>query len=115
MSGVFEAKFTISGLDDLQKELSKRTDLTPFKTALKTNTALLQRDTQRTVPIDTGTLMRSIMMRISADGMTGTVVPEAEYAGYVEYGTRFMDAQPYLRPTFDKYAQKFISDLNRLL
>lgn len=66
-------------------------------------------------PIDTGTLMRSITMGTDSDGLTATVTPAAEYAAYVEYGTRFMAAQPYLRPAFEAVKPQFIAGLKKLM
>lgn len=53
------------------------------------------------VPIDSGELLASIEARMEAGerGQAGfEVVAEADYGGFVEYGTMYMDAEPYLRP-----------------
>jgi HK97 gp10 family phage protein len=63
----------------------------------------------------TGHLKRSIGLEISANGLTATVEPTADYAAYVEYGTRFMDAQPYLKPAYTEQLAKFKSDLSKLV
>jgi HK97 gp10 family phage protein len=55
-------------------------------------------------PVDTGRLRASIMATRGKDG-TGPFVDigtNVEYAGYVEFGTRFQVAQPYLRPAIAK-------------
>lgn len=77
------------------------------------------------VPIDTGALQRSIRVErlaklarniyytgIRAGGYirnpkTNRLV---DYAGYVEYGTRFQRPQPYLRPAHE-YAMKRLPDI----
>jgi HK97 gp10 family phage protein len=51
------------------------------------------------VPIDTGFLQSSIYA--SVDGMQLELGATADYASFVEFGTRFMSAQPFLRPAFD--------------
>ena len=52
------------------------------------------------VPVDSGRLKNSITSKIMQEkAFIGTNV---EYAPHVEYGTRFMRAQPYLRPAIDK-------------
>ena len=43
------------------------------------------------------------------------VEPTAEYAPYVEFGTRFMNAQPYLKPAFKKQSKQFRKDMNELV
>jgi HK97 gp10 family phage protein len=48
-------------------------------------------------PVDTGNLMNSIAADKVRD-MTWRVTANAEYAIYVELGTRRMDAVPYLEP-----------------
>lgn len=48
------------------------------------------------VPVDTGTLRDSIQEH--AEGVSVT----APYAGFVEYGTAYVPAQPYLRPAADE-------------
>ena len=55
------------------------------------------------VPIDTGFLYNSGYTEIEETdtGAIGTVGFSADYAGYVEFGTRKMEAQPYLRPALD--------------
>lgn len=47
-------------------------------------------------PVDTGNLRASINKQVS--GNTCTVGTNCEYAGYVEFGTYKMAAQPYLVP-----------------
>lgn len=53
-------------------------------------------DAKRRVPVDTGELRDSIGKR--REGIGWLVEATAEYAGFVEYGTRHMAAQPYLTP-----------------
>jgi hypothetical protein len=39
------------------------------------------------------------------------VVSEAEYSGYVDQGTRYMDAQPFFQETVEEYQQSFAQEL----
>jgi HK97 gp10 family phage protein len=51
-------------------------------------------------PVDSGNLRSSITTEVKDEEViVGTNV---EYAPYVEYGTKRMRAQPYLRPALDK-------------
>ncbi len=54
---------------------------------------------KRNCPVDTGNLQASITPVIEswAAGYVGT---NSEYAPYVEYGTRYALAQPFLEPAF---------------
>ena len=51
-------------------------------------------------PVDTGRLRASIQMESGRDGLGPwvTIGTNVEYAPYVEFGTRYMAPQPYLRP-----------------
>lgn len=57
----------------------------------------------------TGTLRRSISPSIHNGGAVGRVAPHTDYAAYVELGTRFMEAQPYLKPAVDEIKDDFIA------
>lgn len=59
---------------------------------------LLAMSRQR-VPVKTGHLKNNSFVQMG--DLEGRVVYAADYAFYVEGGTRKMDAQPYLRPAFD--------------
>lgn len=63
----------------------------------------------------TGTTKRSIHMTIKDAGFAVSVEPTTSYAKYVEYGTRFMAAQPFVRPAFEEVKPKFLHDLQRLI
>ena len=48
-------------------------------------------------------------------GMTANVGPTTNYAMYVEYGTRYMKAEPAVRPAFDAQVPIFKSDMDKLM
>ncbi len=75
----------------------------------------LQAKAQRNAPIDTGNLKRSIGLEINDSGLTAESEATAAYAGYVEYGTRFMNAQPYMKPAFEEQKIKFRNDMKKLM
>lgn len=62
-----------------------------------------------------GNLKRSIRMEIRDGGYTAAVGPHEEYAEYVEYGTRHMEAQPYIKPAYDAQKPQFKSDLKKAM
>ena len=82
---------------------------------VKANTSELQQKEMRTVPVDTGFLKRSITLTMKDNGLTGVVEPTADYASYIEYGTRFMAAQPYVRPSYDEQLTQFIKDMEKFV
>ena len=108
------ADINIVGLKELEKQLKKNVSLNDVKKVVKQNGSELQRNAIRKVAVDTGTLKRSIGIELSNGGMTATVEATAEYAEYVELGTRFMKAQPYIRPALEEQGSQFKSDMKKL-
>lgn len=64
----------------------------------------VQNEARILCPVDTGRLRSSIQMVEGQDGrgVYVTVGTNVEYAAFVEFGTRFMAAQPYMRPALAK-------------
>lgn len=116
----------IDGFDKLEAKLKRNTDLGAVRAVVRKNGADLQTKAQKNAPVGTpqstgipryvgGTLKRSVELDITDGGLTVEVEPTADYAAYVEYGTRFMEAQPYLKPAYDEQKKKFVKDLNELV
>lgn len=105
----------IVGMEKLQKKLKKNVQMDDVKRVVRHNGAEMQTKAQQNAPVDTGTLKRSIGLEIIDSGMSAEVEPTAEYAPYVELGTRFMEAQPYLKPAFDEQKEKFKKDMKKLV
>lgn len=105
----------IVGMEKLQKKLKKNVNMEDVKRVVRHNGAEMQEKAQRNAPVDTGTLKRSIGLEITDGDMSAEVEPTAEYAPYVELGTRFMEAQPYLKPAFDEQKEKFKKDMKKLV
>ncbi len=99
-------KVKIVGVEKLQKKLRKNVDMEEVKKVVRHNGAEMQAKVQRNAPIDTGNLRRSVGLEIRDNGLTAESEATAEYAGYVEYGTRYMKAQPYMRPAFEEQKDK---------
>lgn len=51
--------------------------------------------------VETGHLEHSIGVTFEDNGLTAVVGPTVDYARYVEFGTRDMDAEPFMRPAAD--------------
>lgn len=105
----------VVGIEKLQKKLKKNVQMDDVKRVVRHNGAEMQTKAQQNAPVDTGTLKRSIGLEITDSGMTAEVRPTADYAPYVELGTRFMEAQPYLKPAFDDQKEKFKRDMKKLV
>lgn len=62
-------------------------------------------EAQALVPVDTGYLRSTI--NAGTDGYNCYAEATAHYAEYVEYGTSYMEAQPYFEPALEKAMQAF--------
>lgn len=120
------ARVRIDGFDKLEAKLKRNMDLGAVRTVVRKNGADLQTKAQKNAPVGTpqstgipgyvgGKLKQSIGLDITDGGLTAEVEPTADYAAYVEYGTRFMEAQPYLKPAYDEQKKKFVKGLNELV
>ena len=113
------AKIKIEGLDKLQRKLAKDITMEDVKRVVRKNGADLQQkiveNANFTQGYQTGTTKRSVTLDITDGGFTAEAGPTTEYAPYVEYGTRFMDAQPFVRPALEEQLPEFKSDMKKLV
>lgn len=113
------ARIKVDGLEELQKILKKNITMDDVKRAVERNGKALQRNMQSKADFrmgyQTGQTKRSIGIEILDGGMTAEVGPETDYAPYVEYGTRFMEAQPFVRPAEQDQREKFKRDMQKLV
>jgi len=103
----------VEGLEELSKALQKypREWQTIAKQSLGPGMALLESESKKEAPVDTGALRSSIGSEIMGglgSEVVGKVGSNIEYASYQEYGTRYQPGKPYLRPTLEKYRDKVI-------
>lgn len=110
-------KFT--GAAELVGALKSRTSLNDVKRTVKLNGSELETGMKRNASFtrgyQTGTTKRSIGLGMLDGGFTAKVAPTTHYSLYLEVGTRFMSAQPFVRPSFLKQRVKFINDMKRLM
>lgn len=113
------AKIKIEGLDKLQKKLAKDVTMNDVKRTVKKNGAQLQSKIQEkaefTKGYQTGATHNSVGIEITDGGFTAESGPTTEYSPYIEYGTRFMDAQPFVQPALEEQSAKFKSDMQKLV
>jgi HK97 gp10 family phage protein len=75
--------------------------LQEIATALQDAASTIVNDAQANAPVKTGNLRDNIQISETSD--TGiTILSNADYSGFVEFGTRYMDAQPFFQPAFDR-------------
>lgn len=87
-------------------ERTKHIDMDAFARKLASYTvaeaaAAIEGKAANLAPVDSGNL-RNSMYRKDISDMRVEVGNTADYAVYVEFGTRFMGAQPYLIPAVDE-------------
>lgn len=112
------AKIKIEGLDKLEKALKENVTLNDVKKVVRHNGAELQQKIQSNADFkmgyQTGTTKRSVGLEITDGGFTAESGPTTEYAPYVNWGTRFMDAQPFVTDAFNDQVKKFEKDMQAL-
>ena len=106
-------KITLSGIDSLLKALSGAEVKGKVGKVVKKHGAAMHKAALRNVPVDTGHLKRSITIEILDGGMTAKVQEHADYGIYVEMGTRYMGAQPYMKPALNSVEGAFVADLRK--
>lgn len=108
----------VKGLDKLEKALKDNVTLDDVKKVVQHNGSQLQKRMQNNADFkkgyQTGETKRSIGLEMKDGGFTAEVGPETEYSPYLEYGTRFMDAQPFIKPAHDEQKEKFKRDMQKL-
>ena len=112
-------KLTVKGLDELEKRLKENVTMDDVKKVVRHHGQQMQQKIQSNADFKkgyaTGETKRSIGLEIKDSGFTAEVEPTTEYAPYVEYGTRFMDAQPFVRPGYNEQKEKFKRDMQKLV
>lgn len=113
MSGI-----KIEGIEKLQAKLKKNVQMDDVKRVVKTNGAQLKNKMVRNANFvkgyQTGTTKRHIFRNTKDSGLTVEVGPTTEYSPYLEFGTRFMAAQPFIRPALDEQKKEFVKDFKKL-
>ncbi len=117
-------KIDMRGLSQLEKKLLKGVSKEKISQVVRLNTAELTQKAKDRAPISTektnpggahGQLKRSIIPSVGSGGLVGKVNATVDYAEYVEMGTRFMAAQPYMKPAFDQQKEVFLDDMKKLI
>ena len=111
----------IVGMEKLKRKLKKNVSMDKVKATVQKNgdqmNDLMKENTKTafTKGYSQGDTAGSINTVITDGGLTAEVQPTTEYAAYVEYGTRFMDAEPFVKPAFDEQKEKFKKDMKKLV
>lgn len=108
-------KVKVEGIDKVVDNINKYNDeiQDKIKQVLADGGIQIQREAQSRAPVRTGTLRGSIESR--TEDMRVEVVATTDYAAFVEFGTRFMDPQPFLTPAFELVAPQVVRDIEEAL
>lgn len=98
-----DLEIKVEGTDNINSRLHDKAEAlrTGLGEALREVADLIVEEAQSTCPVDTGYLRDHIQITSESDTQV-TVASTAEYSSFVEYGTRYMDAQPFFEPAIDK-------------
>lgn len=86
-------------LQRIEKKFSAICSDEVIERGLKKGCLLILRKAKETVPVDTHYLQESIT--VNGKGLDWEVGTPVEYAGFVEYGTKYQSAKPYLIPSVE--------------
>ena len=113
------AKIKITGLKELQEALKRNVTLDDVRETVYDHGKQMQFRMQKKAVFSkgysTGATKKSISLEMKDAGLTAEVGPETEYSPYVEYGTRFMEAQPFISPAYEEQKEMFLKDMRRLV
>jgi len=80
----------------------------------KINALEIEAKAKRNAPVDTGKLQQSVKAEKLVKHTWAISVYEM-YASFIEFGTRFMSAQPFLYPAFKGQFKIYTKDLEKAL
>ena len=110
----------VKGLKELQRNMERIVkDLAgnPMMKAIAKAVLLVQRSAKKNAPVDTGRLRASITPDIVTRDtvVKGLVGSNVEYAGFQEFGTRFMKGKHYLQRALNENASRIARLINNAI
>ncbi|GIK73808.1 MAG: hypothetical protein BroJett021_27960 [Chloroflexota bacterium] len=100
-----EIRVRIEGIDEVLRQLDGLTSRAALRQGLAAAAFLVERAAKVKAPVDTGFLRNSIQT-VSVTDREAVVAVGAEYGIYQEMGTRFMRAQPFMRPALENNRER---------
>lgn len=111
------ASLELKGDEILMRALQTAANMKAHEEIIKKRGSELQKKAVRNAVFkggySTGATRQDIALEITDGGFTAVVKAGTEYSGYVEKGTRKMNAQPFMKPAHDEVQPKFIEDLRK--
>lgn len=115
------AEIKFEGLMKLDRKLRKSMNMDAVKRVVQKNGDQMNgRMKEKTKTAfkkgySTGDTAGSINTELSDGGMTASVEPTMDYDPYVELGTRFMEAEPFVKPAWEEQKEQFKKDMGKLV
>lgn len=109
------------GLDILQEKLKDNVTLDDVKRIVKENGGRLTREMKAQTRkayvkgYSNHVTVKTILPEFRDGGLTVSVYATTDYYPYLEYGTRYMEAEPIRQPALDIVGPKFIRNLERVI
>lgn len=123
------ASIEFKGVEEFMDALTKEASLESKKKAVHKNGASLNKKVVRNAVFNghmewekgkgyvftkpTGYTKKKIKIEKQLDGLIARVYASSGYSGYLEVGTRFMSAQPFVKPAMEEVVPQFLADLAR--
>ena len=117
-------KISFKGLDKLEKKLIQNAKMDDVKKVVRDNGLILQGNVVKNAGeatfnkgFFTGNLKQDVAghgLKLSGDGLTAKVGTSVEYGYWLEHGTRYMEAEPFLKDPFEQAEKEFKADIDKL-
>lgn len=103
----------LTGNEELIKALREKRKMREVDEIIRRHTIAMAKKMKEECPVDTGILRNSIIFELGY--LYGAVEPMEEYAGYVNYGTRYMPANEFIGRAFYYQKALFLAEIGRLV
>ena len=111
------------GFVELNKALKKRLNMNDVKKTVRKNGGEMAKLAKQNASASgafvkgytTGDTRDATNAVYTDGGLTAVVEPKTEYASYVEFGTRHMEAEPFLKPAWETQKEQFKADMKKLI
>lgn len=109
-----------NGLDEFERVLKDNVTMDDVKRIIKVNGDRLNRYMKEQTThayvkgYSTGDTAGSINTEVRDGGLTVAVGATMNYDPYVEYGTRYMSAEPILDPSLERVRPQYLGDLEKI-
>lgn len=106
----------IQGLNITKRKLMRQGDRTrrQIEEVIDMISFKIQREAALRAPVDTGFLRSSIIV-IEEEPFYNEIVATADYAHFVEYGTRRTAAQPFMVPAAQMFVDEFRREIQKAM